>query len=60
MDTNTFEPEQEADAPADLLQQKPHVEAVDSKSSAELTDEEKLAAGVSTARLQTKKLSGAQ
>jgi hypothetical protein len=60
MDTSTFEPEQEAAAPADLLQQEPHVEVVGSKSSVDLSDEERLAADVSMTRLQTKKLSGAQ
>jgi hypothetical protein len=60
MDTNTFEPEQEAAAPACILQQQLHVEVVDSKSSVDLSDEEKLAVGVSTTRLQTKRLSGAQ
>jgi hypothetical protein len=60
MDTNTFEPEREVAAPADLLQQEPHVEVVGSKSSVDLSDEERLAADVSATRLQTKKLSGAQ
>jgi hypothetical protein len=36
------------------------VEVADSKSSVDLSDEERLVAGVSTTRLQTKKLSGAQ
>jgi hypothetical protein len=43
-----------------LLQQKPHVEIVDSKTSAASSDEERLAAGISTIGLQTKRLSGAQ
>jgi hypothetical protein len=60
MDMNTFEPEQEEAAPADLLQQEPHVEVVDSKASIDLSDEGRLAAGVSMTRLQTKRLSGAQ
>jgi hypothetical protein len=60
MDTNTFEPEQEVAASADTLQQEPHVEAVDSKSPSGISDEKRLAAGVSTTRLQTKRLSGAQ
>jgi hypothetical protein len=60
MNMNTFEPEQEAAAPAQFLQQEPHVEIVDSKSSVDLSDEERLAAGVSTTRLQTKRLSGVQ
>jgi hypothetical protein len=55
MDTNTSEPEQEVAVPAELLQQEPHVE-----SSVDLSDEVRLAAGVSMTRLQTKKLSGAQ
>jgi hypothetical protein len=46
MDTDTFEPEQEVAAPADLLQQEPHVGVVDSKSSIDLSGEEGLAAGV--------------
>jgi hypothetical protein len=60
MDTNTFEPEQEAAVPADLLQQETHVEVVDSKFSVYLSDEGRLAAGVSMTRLQTKRLAGAQ
>ena len=47
-------------ATADLLQQKPHVEVADSKTSAVSSDEERLAAGISTIGLQTKRLSGAQ
>jgi hypothetical protein len=47
MDTKVMDLKQ--GATADLLQQKPHVEAVDS-----------LAAGISTTGLQTKRLSGAQ
>jgi hypothetical protein len=60
VDTNAFEFEQKAAAPADLLQQEPHVEVVDSKSSLDLSDDDRLAAGVSKTRLQTKRLSGAQ
>jgi hypothetical protein len=60
MDMNTFEPEQEEAAPADLLRQEPHVEVVRSKSSVDLSDEERLAAGVSMTGLQTKKLSEVQ
>jgi hypothetical protein len=60
LDKNTFEPELEAAAPADLLRQEPHVEVVDSRSSVDLSDEERLAAGVSTTIQQTKRLSGAQ
>jgi hypothetical protein len=60
MDTNISEPEQEAAATADLLQQEPHVKVVDIKSSIASSDEERLAAGISTIGLQTKRLSGAQ
>ena len=60
MDTKSFEIEQGAAATADLLQQKPHVEVVDLKSSVASSDEERLAAGISTIGLQTKRLSGAQ
>jgi hypothetical protein len=59
MDTNRLEPEQEAAVPADLLQQEPHVEVADSKTSVDLSDEETLAAGVSTTRMQTKRLRSA-
>jgi hypothetical protein len=59
MDTNISEPEQGAAATADLLQE-PHVEGVDIKSSGASSDEERLAAGISTIGLQTKRLSGAQ
>ena len=44
---------------AELLQ-KPHVEVADSKTPAVSSDEERLAAGISTIGLQTKKPSGAQ
>jgi hypothetical protein len=57
---NFFETEQGAAATAHLLQQEPHVEVVDLKSSVASSDEERLAAGISTIRLQTKRLSGAQ
>jgi hypothetical protein len=60
MDTNTFEPKQEAAVPADLLQQEPHVEVVGYKPSVGLSDNERLAAGISTTILQTEKLSGLQ
>ena len=56
MDTNNSETKQGAALPADLLQQKPHVEIIDLKSS----DEERLAAGISTIGLQAKRLSRAQ
>ena len=60
MDAKIFETEQGAAATADLLQQEPYVEVVDLKSSVASSDEERLAAGVSTIGLQTKRLSGAQ
>jgi hypothetical protein len=47
-------------ATADLLHQKPHVEVTDPKTSAVSSDEERLAAGISTIGLQAKRLSGAQ
>ena len=50
---------QESKGHPDLLQ-KPHVEAADSKTPAVSLDEERLAAGISTIGLQTKKPSGAQ
>ena len=52
--------EQNKGATADLLQQKSHVEVADSKTPAVSLDEKKLAAGISTIGLHTKKLSGAQ
>jgi hypothetical protein len=58
MDTNTFELEQGVAVPTDLLQQEPHAEVL-AVSLPLPSDEERLAAGVSTTRLQTKKLSGA-
>jgi hypothetical protein len=60
MNTNTFEIKQGAAATADLSQQEPHVKAVDLKSSVASSDEERLAAGISTIGLQSKRLSGAQ
>jgi hypothetical protein len=60
MDTNISEPKQGAAATAHLLQQQPHVEVIDIKSSVASSDEERLAAGNSTIGLQTKRLSGAQ
>ena len=47
-------------ATADLLQQKPHVEVANKKTSAVFSDVERLAAGISTIGLHTKRLSGAQ
>jgi hypothetical protein len=58
MDTKEIELKQ--GATADLLQQKPHVQVVDSKTSAASSDEERLAAGISTIGMQTKRLSGTQ
>jgi hypothetical protein len=58
MDTKGIELKQ--GATADLLQQKPHVEAADSKTSAVSSDEERLAAGISMIGLQNKRPSGAQ
>jgi len=60
MDTKTFETKQRAAATVDLSQQEPHVEVVDLKSSVASSDEERLAAGISTTGLQTKRLSGAR
>jgi hypothetical protein len=60
MDTNISEPKQGAPATADMLQQETHVEVVDIKSSVASSDEERLAAGISTIGLQTNRLSGAQ
>jgi hypothetical protein len=47
-------------AAADLLQQGPHVEVAESGTSALSSDEERLAAGISTIGLQAKGPSGAQ
>jgi hypothetical protein len=47
-------------ASANLSRQKPHREVVETKTSAAPSDEEKLAAGISTIRLQNKRISGAQ
>ena len=60
MDTNISETKQGADVPADLLQQKPHVEVIDLKPYTASSDEEGLAAGISTIGLQTKRRSEAQ
>jgi hypothetical protein len=59
MDTNIIEPEQGAAVAADLLQQDSQVEVVGSKPSA-VPSHDRLAAGISTTRLQTNRLSGAQ
>jgi hypothetical protein len=45
---------------ADLLQQGPHAEVADLGTSAVSSDEERLAAGISTIGLQAKGPSGAQ
>jgi hypothetical protein len=47
-------------ASANLSRQKPHTDVVKTKTSAASSDEEKLAAGISTIRLQHKRISGAQ
>jgi hypothetical protein len=52
MDTKILDTKQGAVTTADLSQHEPHVEVVDLKSSVASSDEEKLAAGVSTIRLQ--------
>jgi hypothetical protein len=57
---DTIEKELKQGATADLLQQKLHVEVIDSKTSAAASDEERLAVGISLIGLQTKRLSGAQ
>jgi hypothetical protein len=59
MDTNS-ETKQEAATTADLPQQEPREGVADLKSPVASSDEEKLAAGISTIGLQTKRLSGAQ
>jgi hypothetical protein len=58
MDTSI--PKQGAANPADLSQQEPHVEVIEQNPSAVSSDEERLAAGISTIGLQVKRLSGAQ
>jgi hypothetical protein len=58
MDTREMELKQ--GAAADLLQQRPHIEVADSGTSAVSSDEERLAAGISTTGLQAKGPSGAQ
>jgi hypothetical protein len=60
MDTKILDTKQGAATSADLSQHEPHVEVVDLKSFVASSDEERLAAGVSTIRLQTKRFSGAQ
>jgi hypothetical protein len=58
MDTSKFETQQGAVNPVDLSQPKPHVEVKEQTSTAVPSDEEKLAAGISTNGLQAKRLSG--
>jgi len=60
MDPKSFETKQGAATTADLLQQETHVEAVDLMPSVASSDEERLAAGISTIGLETKRISGAQ
>jgi len=60
MDTKIFGTEQGAGTTADLSQQEPHVEVTDLKFPVPSSDEERLAAGISTIGLQTKRLPGAQ
>jgi hypothetical protein len=55
-----FETEQGATTTADLLQQGPHVEVADLGTPAVSSDEERLAAGISTIGLHAKAPSGAQ
>ena len=59
---NTFvkESKEGASTTAELLKQKPHEGILESKPSTASSDEEKLAAGISTIGLQAKRLSGAQ
>jgi hypothetical protein len=52
---DTKEKELKQGAAADLLQQKPHADVVDSKTPA-ISSDERLAAGISTIGLQTKTL----
>jgi hypothetical protein len=54
------EPKQGASTTADLLKQKPQEEVLESKPSTFSSDEEKLAAGISTIGMQASRLSGAQ
>jgi hypothetical protein len=56
----TKEIELKQGATADLLHQGPHVEVADSGISAVSSDEERLAAGISTTGLQTERPSGTQ
>jgi hypothetical protein len=60
MDMIEKEPKQGADTTADLLKQKPQEEVWKLNSSTVSSDEGKLAAGIVTIGLRTKKISGAQ
>jgi len=61
MDANKiFVTKQEAATTADLSPQEPHSEVADAMPSVASSDEERLAAGISTIGLQIKRLSGAQ
>jgi hypothetical protein len=62
MDSGTLEPKptQGAASSADFSQHDNHAKVIDRKSSAVSFDEERLAVGISTIGLQTKRLSGAQ
>ena len=59
-DTNVKELKQGASKIADLLQRSSQDEVLEPKPSTASSDEKRLAAGISTIGLQTKKLSGAQ
>jgi hypothetical protein len=56
MDTKILDTKQGAVTTADLSQHETHAEVVDLKSSVASSDEDRLAAGVSAIRLQTKRL----
>jgi hypothetical protein len=58
MNTIEKEPKQEAGTTADLIKQKPQEEVLKLKSSTVSSDEGKLAAGIATIGLRTKKISG--
>jgi hypothetical protein len=60
MNTIEKEPKQGADTTADLTKEKPQEEVLKLKSSTVSSDEGKLAAGIVTIGLWTKKISGAQ
>jgi hypothetical protein len=60
MDTSNYEIQLVAVNPVGLPQFKPHEEVKVQATSAVSSDEERLAAGISTIGLQTKRLSGAQ